>query len=171
MSDNKKLFYTTVHFWFLPEDSDGSRMFKLKSCPIIAPKPRPWSMVNSNSDGKTTDLSLLSDGSSPNNSTGNTPDSAEALDSSESSSIDRKLLKDVKLKRGGMYYQVVDTTRFIFSLHTLLRNAAHASSCQYFRVLRMNEEICIQKILFILLLRWVKYFLRYLRRYPRFTCF
>lgn len=61
-------------------------------------------MVNSNSDGKSTDLSLLSDGSSPNNSTGNTPDSAEALDSSESSSIDRRLMKDVKLKRGGKFY-------------------------------------------------------------------
>lgn len=54
-----------------------------------------------NSDGKSTDLSLLSDGSSPNNSTGNTPDSAEALDSSESS-LERRLNKDVKLKRGGM---------------------------------------------------------------------
>lgn len=54
-----------------------------------------------NSEAKSGDLSLLSDGSSPNNSTGNTPDSAEALDSSESSSIDRRIAKDIKLKRGG----------------------------------------------------------------------
>ncbi|KAG5893782.1 hypothetical protein JTB14_005447 [Gonioctena quinquepunctata] len=79
------------------DESDSAKQLKLKNCPTIAPKPRPWSMVNS--DAKSGDL--LSDGSSPNNSTGNTPDSAEALDSSESSSIDRKLVKDIKLKRTG----------------------------------------------------------------------
>ncbi|XP_057660068.1 F-actin-uncapping protein LRRC16A isoform X1 [Diorhabda carinulata] len=86
--------------------SDGSKdesenirqsLKHLKSCSSIVSKPRPWSMVNS--EGKSSDLGLLSDGSSPNNSTGNTPDSAEALDSSESSSIDRRLAKEMKLKR------------------------------------------------------------------------
>lgn len=70
-----------------------------------------------NSEGKTgggTDLSLLSDGSSPNNSTGNTPDSAEALDSSESSSIDRRIGKDIKLKRAGG-----------FKMNNLLQILAH----------------------------------------------
>ncbi|CAH1101078.1 unnamed protein product [Psylliodes chrysocephalus] len=84
------------------DESEGvkSQLKQLKSCPTIAPKPRPWSMVNS--EGKSGDLGLLSDGSSPNNSTGNTPDSAEALDSSESSSIDRRLTKEMKLKRTGI---------------------------------------------------------------------
>ncbi|XP_076263586.1 capping protein regulator and myosin 1 linker 1 leucine rich repeat protein isoform X1 [Rhynchophorus ferrugineus] len=82
------------------ENSDPSKL-KLKPTPAIAQKPRPWSMVN-NTESKSADLSLLSDGSSPNNSTGNTPDSAEALDSSESSSIDRKIAKDIKLKRSGI---------------------------------------------------------------------
>lgn len=73
---------------------------KSKSGPTIAPKPRPWSMVNS--EAKSGDLSLLSDGSSPNNSTGNTPDSAETLDSSESS-LEKRVAKEVKLKRGGEF--------------------------------------------------------------------
>lgn len=60
-----------------------------------------------NTEAKTTDLSLLSDGSSPNNSTGNTPDSAEALDSSESSSIDRRLGKELKLKKSLGKFQFV----------------------------------------------------------------
>lgn len=79
---------------------DPSKHLKLKPSPAVSQKPRPWSMVN-NTESKSADLSLLSDGSSPNNSTGNTPDSAEALDSSESSSIDRRLAKDIKLKRTG----------------------------------------------------------------------
>lgn len=53
-----------------------------------------------NSEAKTADLSLLSDGSSPINSTGNTPDSAETLDSSESS-LEKRVAKEIKLKRGG----------------------------------------------------------------------
>lgn len=77
---------------------DAPRLLKLKPSPSVSQKPRPWSMVT-NTEAKTTDLSLLSDGSSPNNSTGNTPDSAEALDSSESSSIDRRLGKELKLKK------------------------------------------------------------------------
>lgn len=89
------------------DESESGKPYKLKSCPAIAPKPRPWSMVNSNSEGKTTDLTLLSDGSSPNNSTGNTPDSAEALDSSESSSIDRRLVKDIKLRRSGEFLDFI----------------------------------------------------------------
>uniref|UniRef100_A0AAR5PNY7 CARMIL pleckstrin homology domain-containing protein n=1 Tax=Dendroctonus ponderosae TaxID=77166 RepID=A0AAR5PNY7_DENPD len=82
---------------------DTGKHLKLKPLPAVAQKPRPWSMVT-NSEAKTTELSLLSDGSSPNNSTGNTPDSAEALDSSESSSIDRRLAKEIKLKRTGLLH-------------------------------------------------------------------
>ncbi|XP_050312347.1 F-actin-uncapping protein LRRC16A isoform X3 [Anthonomus grandis grandis] len=71
------------------EATDPIKHFKLKP----TQKPRPWSMVT-NTEQQKSDLSLLSDGSSPNNSTGNTPDSAaDAPDSSESSSIDRKLKK------------------------------------------------------------------------------
>jgi hypothetical protein len=77
-------------------EHDSSRHFKVMSGPLIAPKPRPWSMVNS--EAKSADL--LSDGSSPINSTGNTPDSADTLDSSESS-LEKRVTKDVKLKRGG----------------------------------------------------------------------
>ncbi|CAG9763282.1 unnamed protein product [Ceutorhynchus assimilis] len=84
----------------LKEDSISH--LKLKPSPAVSQKPRPWSMVNS--EAKSQDLSLLSDGSSANNSTGNTPDSAEALDSSESSSIDRRLAKEVKLKRTGILH-------------------------------------------------------------------
>lgn len=90
-------------------------------------------MVNSNSDGKTGDLTLLSDGSSPNNSTGNTPDSAEALDSSESSSIDRRLVKDVKIRRSGEFILIIiiiQELSFHFQDMLLLINAAHAFSCQ-----------------------------------------
>jgi Ran GTPase-activating protein (RanGAP) involved in mRNA processing and transport len=78
-------------------EHDSSRHFKMMSGPLIAPKPRPWSMVNS--EAKSADL--LSDGSSPINSTGNTPDSADTLDSSESS-LEKRVTKDVKLKRGGI---------------------------------------------------------------------
>uniref|UniRef100_A0A1Y1LRR9 Uncharacterized protein n=3 Tax=Photinus pyralis TaxID=7054 RepID=A0A1Y1LRR9_PHOPY len=78
-------------------NTDSLSLTKLKSAPPIAPKPRPWSMVNS--EPRSTDLSLLSDGSSPVNSTGNTPDSGDALDSSESSSIDRRITKENKLKK------------------------------------------------------------------------
>jgi hypothetical protein len=78
-------------------EHDSSRHFKVMSGPLIAPKPRPWSMVNS--EAKSADL--LSDGSSPINSTGNTPDSADTLDSSESS-LEKRVTKDVKLKRGGI---------------------------------------------------------------------
>lgn len=52
-----------------------------------------------NSEAKTGDL--LSDGTSPANSTGNTPDSGDALESPESSSVEKRIGKDVKLKRGG----------------------------------------------------------------------
>lgn len=86
-------------YLLIPDETDSLKQMKMKSCPTIAPKPRPWSMVSS--EAKSTDLSLMSDSSSPINSTGNTPDSAEALDSSESSSIDRRITKDLKLKKGG----------------------------------------------------------------------
>ncbi|XP_019870285.2 F-actin-uncapping protein LRRC16A isoform X1 [Aethina tumida] len=86
------------------DNSPGSTLSKISpDGSKLAAKQRPWSMVNSEAKtGGGTDLSLLSDGSSPNNSTGNTPDSAEALDSSESSSIDRRIGKDIKLKRAGI---------------------------------------------------------------------
>ncbi|KYB28827.1 Leucine-rich repeat-containing protein 16A-like Protein [Tribolium castaneum] len=80
------------------DEHDSLKNLKSKG-PSVAPKPRPWSMVNS--EAKTADLSLLSDGSSPINSTGNTPDSAETLDSSESS-LDKRVTKEIKLKRGGI---------------------------------------------------------------------
>lgn len=70
----------------------------MKAAPSVAPKPRPWSMVNS--EGKSSEI-LLSDGSSPITSTGNTPDSVDALDSSESSSIDRRISKEIKSKKTG----------------------------------------------------------------------
>lgn len=79
------------------EESDSVKQMKPKAAPIIAPKPRPWSMVNS--EGKAAEL-LLSDGSSPITSTGNTPDSVDALDSSESS-IDKRISKDLKAKKSG----------------------------------------------------------------------
>lgn len=75
------------------------KQFKLKTAPAVAPKPRPWSMVNS--EGKSAEL-LLSDGSSPVTSTGNTPDSGDCLDSSESSSIDRRIAKENKAKKSGI---------------------------------------------------------------------
>lgn len=103
------MVYLTVSCVFdvIADENDSTEQSKSKQAPAIAPKPRPWSMVNS--EAKSGDLSLLSDGSSPNNSTGNTPDSAEALDSSESSSIDRRIAKDIKLKRGGkcFLFQVI----------------------------------------------------------------
>ncbi|XP_011304218.1 leucine-rich repeat-containing protein 16A isoform X1 [Fopius arisanus] len=53
--------------------------------PAIAPKPRPWSM---NTDRKSGEFNnLLSDGSSPNTSAGNTPDSGDALDESIDSGV------------------------------------------------------------------------------------
>lgn len=58
-----------------------------------------------NSEAKTNDL--LSDGTSPANSTGNTPDSGDALESPESSSVEGRIAKDVKLKRGGKFFLYV----------------------------------------------------------------
>ncbi|KAL1518277.1 hypothetical protein ABEB36_001921 [Hypothenemus hampei] len=86
------------------ESSEAAKYSKIKPLPAVAQKPRPWSMVT-NSDQKSGELNLLSDGTSPNNSTGNTPDSAEALDCPESSASDKKLPgKDVKLKRSGILH-------------------------------------------------------------------
>ncbi|XP_044005016.1 F-actin-uncapping protein LRRC16A isoform X2 [Aphidius gifuensis] len=48
--------------------------------PAIAPKPRPWSMSTDRKSGEFNNL--LSDGSSPNTSAGNTPDSGDALEES-----------------------------------------------------------------------------------------
>ncbi|XP_014216168.1 F-actin-uncapping protein LRRC16A isoform X2 [Copidosoma floridanum] len=56
-----------------------------RSPPTTAPKPRPWSMAT---DRKSGDFNqLLSDGSSPNTSAGNTPDSGDALDESTDSGV------------------------------------------------------------------------------------
>ncbi|CAG7785934.1 unnamed protein product [Allacma fusca] len=48
--------------------------------PPVAPKPRPWSVVGA--DRRSGEYSLGSDGSSPNASAANTPDSGELLDDS-----------------------------------------------------------------------------------------
>lgn len=53
--------------------------------PATAPKPRPWSMTNDRKSGEFNNL--LSDGSSPNTSAGNTPDSGDALDESTDSGV------------------------------------------------------------------------------------
>ncbi|XP_043269676.1 F-actin-uncapping protein LRRC16A isoform X2 [Venturia canescens] len=53
--------------------------------PVTAPKPRPWSMTNDRKSGEFNNL--LSDGSSPNTSAGNTPDSGDALDESTDSGV------------------------------------------------------------------------------------
>ncbi|XP_011494349.1 PREDICTED: leucine-rich repeat-containing protein 16A [Ceratosolen solmsi marchali] len=56
-----------------------------RSPPTTAPKPRPWSMAADRKSGEFNQL--LSDGSSPNTSAGNTPDSGDALDESTDSGI------------------------------------------------------------------------------------
>ncbi|XP_075224401.1 capping protein regulator and myosin 1 linker 1 leucine rich repeat protein [Lycorma delicatula] len=74
---------------------------KMKTVPPpLAPKPRPWSMVSS--DRKSGDFcNLLSDGSSPNTSAANTPDSGDALDdggdtvSVGSSGSDKRSVKEL----------------------------------------------------------------------------
>lgn len=85
----------------IADDTDSLKHFKLKSTPTPTVKQRPWSMVSS--EHKSGDLSLLSDGTSPITSTGNTPDSGDALDSSESSSIDKRITKDLKAKKTGIF--------------------------------------------------------------------
>ncbi|KAJ1529208.1 hypothetical protein ONE63_006012 [Megalurothrips usitatus] len=57
---------------------------KGKAPPPIAPKPRPWSMGG---DRKSGEFSATSDGSSPNTSAANTPDSGDALDESTDSGL------------------------------------------------------------------------------------
>ncbi|XP_039285032.1 F-actin-uncapping protein LRRC16A isoform X2 [Nilaparvata lugens] len=60
-------------------ESDKNVGCKVKPPPPLAPKPRPWSVVGS--DRKSGDFcNLLSDGTSPNTSAANTPDSGDALD-------------------------------------------------------------------------------------------
>nr|XP_022912883.1 F-actin-uncapping protein LRRC16A isoform X2 [Onthophagus taurus] len=78
------------------DETESLKQFKLKSTPTPSTKQRPWSMVSSEQH-KSGDL--LSDGSSPITSTGNTPDSGDALDSSESS-IDKRI--DLKAKKTGL---------------------------------------------------------------------
>lgn len=76
---------------------------KIKPAPPTAPKPRPWSMAGS--DRKSGEFnSLLSDGSSPTNSTGNTPESGDALDeNSDSNPSERKSVRDMAagINKGG----------------------------------------------------------------------
>ncbi|XP_076383473.1 capping protein regulator and myosin 1 linker 1 leucine rich repeat protein isoform X12 [Megalopta genalis] len=70
--------------------------------PATAPKPRPWSMAT---DRKSGEFNLLSDGSSPNTSAGNTPDSGDALDeSTDSGSIPH-------LQHGGRCFNVLSTNQ------------------------------------------------------------
>lgn len=71
----------------------GKITTKLKTAlPVSSSKPRPWSM---SSDRKSGEFSLLSDGSSPNTSTGNTPDSGDALDEISSESSERRSVRDM----------------------------------------------------------------------------
>ncbi|XP_076383472.1 capping protein regulator and myosin 1 linker 1 leucine rich repeat protein isoform X10 [Megalopta genalis] len=64
--------------------------------PATAPKPRPWSMAT---DRKSGEFNLLSDGSSPNTSAGNTPDSGDALDESTDSGVmeARKMVEEKRI--------------------------------------------------------------------------
>ncbi|XP_076383470.1 capping protein regulator and myosin 1 linker 1 leucine rich repeat protein isoform X8 [Megalopta genalis] len=82
--------------------------------PATAPKPRPWSMAT---DRKSGEFNLLSDGSSPNTSAGNTPDSGDALDeSTDSGSIPH-------LQHGGRCFNVLSTnqiSRYNFFLYFFL---------------------------------------------------
>ncbi|XP_011258591.1 F-actin-uncapping protein LRRC16A isoform X3 [Camponotus floridanus] len=64
--------------------SNGALLKNKPTPPATAPKPRPWSMAT---DRKSGEFSLLSDGSSPNTSAGNTPDSGDALDESTDSGV------------------------------------------------------------------------------------
>ncbi|XP_050444519.1 F-actin-uncapping protein LRRC16A isoform X3 [Cataglyphis hispanica] len=64
--------------------SNGALLKNKSTPPATAPKPRPWSMAT---DRKSGEFSLLSDGSSPNTSAGNTPDSGDALDESTDSGV------------------------------------------------------------------------------------
>ncbi|XP_076658533.1 capping protein regulator and myosin 1 linker 1 leucine rich repeat protein [Halictus rubicundus] len=64
--------------------SNGALSKSKLTPPATAPKPRPWSMAT---DRKSGEFNLLSDGSSPNTSAGNTPDSGDALDESTDSGV------------------------------------------------------------------------------------
>lgn len=71
-----------------------------------------------NSEAKTSDL--LSDGTSPANSTGNTPDSGDALESPD----EKRITKDVKLKRGGkslLAFNFAFAFRFLLIYFVLLK--------------------------------------------------
>ncbi|XP_018333810.1 F-actin-uncapping protein LRRC16A [Agrilus planipennis] len=72
------------------EKNDESNGSSLKTNQFLVTKPRPWSMVNAEQRND----NLLSDGSSPINSTENTPDSGEALDCSELPSLGRRTSQD-----------------------------------------------------------------------------
>ncbi|XP_026675435.1 F-actin-uncapping protein LRRC16A isoform X3 [Ceratina calcarata] len=68
-----------------PDGKNNGALSKTKPVPpVTAPKPRPWSMAT---DRKSGEFNLLSDGSSPNTSAGNTPDSGDALDESTDSGV------------------------------------------------------------------------------------
>ncbi|XP_051163471.1 F-actin-uncapping protein LRRC16A isoform X3 [Leptopilina boulardi] len=68
----------------IAKGNNGNLMVGKTTPPITAPKPRPWSMA---ADRKSGEFNLLSDGSSPNTSAGNTPDSGDALDESTDSGV------------------------------------------------------------------------------------
>ncbi|XP_026273496.1 F-actin-uncapping protein LRRC16A isoform X3 [Frankliniella occidentalis] len=68
----------------ISKDGKNDSGSKVKAPPPIAPKPRPWSMGG---DRKSGEFSAPSDGSSPNTSAANTPDSGDALDESTDSGL------------------------------------------------------------------------------------
>ncbi|XP_034249800.1 F-actin-uncapping protein LRRC16A isoform X3 [Thrips palmi] len=68
----------------ISKESKNELSSKIKGPPPIAPKPRPWSMGG---DRKSGEFSATSDGSSPNTSAANTPDSGDALDESTDSGL------------------------------------------------------------------------------------
>ncbi|KAK3909554.1 F-actin-uncapping protein LRRC16A [Frankliniella fusca] len=68
----------------ISKDNKIDSASKVKPPPPIAPKPRPWSMGG---DRKSGEFSAPSDGSSPNTSAANTPDSGDALDESTDSGL------------------------------------------------------------------------------------
>ncbi|XP_033222209.1 F-actin-uncapping protein LRRC16A isoform X3 [Belonocnema kinseyi] len=81
---SKNLYSDTSKSPVLKSFTKGNGLNSKITPPITAPKPRPWSMAT---DRKSGEFNLLSDGSSPNTSAGNTPDSGDALDESTDSGV------------------------------------------------------------------------------------
>lgn len=93
-----------------------------------------------NSEAKTGDL--LSDGTSPSNSTENTPDSGDALESPESSSsVDKRIGKDVKLKRGGKSWVFLFLLLFFVGFYVFLL------TLHVFAFVLFNLRFCFEGVL------------------------